>query len=336
MSTVVVLMSPGRPAGEGADGLEPAVQRNPPNPPLLAGRNMSQCLHEAETMFREPMPPPLISPLKRKSLGDLPDYVSKRQAIASPGEVSPRGFVPGPGLQQQQQQQPGGGPHPVNIQPRPNGYATALGPPAPSPIVSAAPYNPAPTGRRRGRPPKSSQGTWQVSTYQPITPAPPIAPSTTTPAPQPQQQPQQQPQPQPHSPGLHVQQQQQPQQPPVPDPKARKKPFPEIAPRPALPPNNEAEYQTWRDETYRREYYQVQSSSSAGEPAPRERERDRERDRPSSMYAPILPRPRSPLPPMREMPRAEAEPRGGRGGSPGQDGSGKEAQAAAAGEGVKT
>lgn len=268
------------------------------------------------------MPPPLISPLKRKSLGDLPDYVSKRQAIASPGEVSPRGFAPGPGLQ------PGGGPHPVNIQPRPNGYA--LGPPAPSPTVSAAPYNPAPTGRRRGRPPKSSQGTWQVSTYQPITPAP-IAPSHAAPAagappqPQPQQQPQQQqqpqpqPQPQPHSPGLHLQQapQQPPPAQPVPDPKSRKKPLPEIAPRPAqaaLPPSTEAEYQNWRDETYRREYYQVQSSSSsaaaAAEPAAA-------RDRPASLYAPILPRPRSPLPPMRELPRpAEAEPRGLRGSPP--------------------
>ncbi|KAK3901046.1 hypothetical protein C8A05DRAFT_16717 [Staphylotrichum tortipilum] len=266
---------------------------------LPGGRNMSQCLHAAETMFREPMPPPLISPLKRKSLGDLPDYVSKRQAIASPGEVSPRGFAPGPGLQ------PATGPHPINIQPRPNGYA--LAPPAPSPTVSAAPYNPAPTGRRRGRPPKSSQGTWQVSTYQPITPAP-IA-----------------------HPGLHVPQAQQPPPAhPVPDPKSRKKTLPEIAPRPAqVLPTTEAEYQNWRDETYRREYYQVQSTAEP--PPPRG-------DRPTSMYAPILPRPRSPLPPMRELPRpASAEPRQFRATPPANTAEpAKEPQTAAAADGVKT
>jgi hypothetical protein len=251
---------------------------------------MSQCLHAAETMFNTPMPPPpMISSLKRKSLGDLPDYVSsKRQAIPSPGELSPRGFPLPANLQ------PG---LPANIQPRSNGFPP--GPPAPTPSVSASPYNPTPTARKRGRPPKSVQGTWQVSTYPHITPAP-IAPSpVATTAPQPR------------SPGLqHPSVAQPPVQGP-PDPKPRKKALPEIAPRPThgapgpepamrSPAAAGGEYQTWRDETNRREYYQVQAAEPPGGP----------RDRPASTYAPILPRPRSPLPPPRELVRpASAEPR---------------------------
>ncbi|KAH6850014.1 hypothetical protein B0I37DRAFT_352547 [Chaetomium sp. MPI-CAGE-AT-0009] len=257
---------------------------------LPGGRNMSQCLHAAETMFNTPMPPPLISPLKRQSLGDLSDYgPNKRQAIASPGEVSPRGFPLGPNTQ------PASGAQPVNIQPRPNGFPSGL--PAPTPSVSASPYNPAPTARKRGRPPKSAQSAWQVSTYQNITPAPhPSSPAFA---------------PQPHSPRLPAPAtQQSPVQGP-PDPKRAKKGLPEIAPRPPqgapaaepaarLPavPGTGAEYQNWRDETTRRDYYQVHAS----EPPARER--------PSSSFAPILPRPRSPLPPPRELARgASAEPR---------------------------
>ncbi|KAK4158426.1 hypothetical protein C8A00DRAFT_39398 [Chaetomidium leptoderma] len=262
---------------------------------LPRGRNMSQCLHAAESMFGMPMPPPVISSLKRKSLGDLPDYVSdsnKRQAIASPGEMSPRAFPPGPNMQ------PASGAHPVNIQPRPNGYAPAL--PAPTPSISSAPYNPAPTGRKRGRPPKSVQNTWQVSTYQHITPAP-IAPSPVSAT-----------APQPHSPGLRGHPAHQLPAQGLPDPKLRKKALPEIAPRPAQgvpsaepavrsPAVPAAEYQTWRDETSRREHYQVQAS----EPPPRERPAC-----PASTYAQILPRPRSPFPHPRELPRpTSTEPR---------------------------
>lgn len=243
---------------------------------------MSQCLHAAEVMFQAPMPPPVISPLKRKSLGDLPDYVSKRQAVASPGEVSPRAFHPA-------SIQSASGAHPVNIQPRPNGYVPS--PPTLAPAVSASPYNPAPTGRKRGRPPKAIQSTWQVSTLHPLTPAPTAQSPATTAAPQP------------HSPGVYA------YQPPssnhgLPDAKLRKRALPEIAPRPAAEPPVRSpavpgtDYQNWRDDTMRKEYYQGQ----AAEPPARER--------PPSNYAPILPRPRSPLPPMRELPRpASTEPR---------------------------
>lgn len=256
------------------------------------------------------MPPPVISPLKRKSLGDLPDYGSKRRAIASPGDVSPRGFAPTPGYQQG----PPAAANLVNIQPRPNGYV----PPPPTPSSSASPYNPATTGRRRGRPPKSIQGTWQVATYPHITPAPATLSPATAAAPLP------------HSPVFHAHQtpqpshqpaQQPPNQPPnqpsnqpshqptaqgLPESKPGKKALQEIVPRPAHgQPTVEpavrspaTEYQSWRDETSRREYYQVQAS----EPPARER--------PASAYPPILPRPRSPLPSMRDLPRpASTEPR---------------------------
>ncbi|GAB1320233.1 hypothetical protein MFIFM68171_10443 [Madurella fahalii] len=241
---------------------------------LPGGRNMNQCLHAAEIMFNMPMPPPVISPLKRKSLGDLPDHFSKRQAVASPGDASPRGLSLGA-------LQPAVGAHPVNIQPRPNGYGSA--PLAPSPSVSAAPYNPAPT-RRRGRPPKSVQNTWQVSTYPPISPAP-IAPS---PAPAIA--------PQPHSPGLRAAPAYQaaPQMPS--DPKPKKKPLLEILPRPAQgtpglepaarSPIPGGEYQDRREETTRREYYQAQ----AAEPTAREPPMS------SHLQNQILPRPRSPHP----------------------------------------
>ena len=256
---------------------------------------MSQCVHAAEMMFKEPMPPPVISPLKRKSLGDLPDYAPKRQAVASPGDLSPRGFVSGP------YSQPAPSAHLVNIQPRPNGYVT----PTPTPSSSATPYNPATTGRRRGRPPKSSQSTWQVATYANITPAP-AAPSPVSAS-----------APMPHSPIFHAHQapqaphqssHQPPQQPSVqgmPDQKPGKRVLQEIVPRPPhsaepaarSPAVPGAEYQSWRGETSRGGHYQVQ----AAEPP---------RERAASAYPPLLPRPRSPLPPMRELARpASTEPR---------------------------
>lgn len=230
---------------------------------------MNQCLHAAEIMFNMPMPPPVISPLKRKSLGDLPDHFSKRQAVASPGEASPRAIQPAIGTQ------------PVNIQPRPNGYNAA--PLAPSPPVSATPYNPAPT-RRRGRPPKSVQNTWQVSTYPPISPAP-IAPS---PAPVTA--------PQPHSPSVRAPLafQAPPQMPS--DQRSKKRPLLDILPRPApgaqgsdpalrsLMPGGE--HQDKRVDTSRRGGSRAQTA----EPGTRET--------PASAHSPIqiLPRPRSPHP----------------------------------------
>ncbi|KAK4249877.1 hypothetical protein C7999DRAFT_39006 [Corynascus novoguineensis] len=253
------------------------------NMQVPSGRTLSQCLQAAEIMLNTPMQPPspLIPSLKRKSLGDLPDYGGhKRQAVLSPGELSPHGFAPGPQSAPTAQ--------PVNIQPRPNGYAPALQS-AGAPSVSAAPYNPAPTARRRGRPPKSAQNSWQV-TYPPLSPAPSV--------------------PHPNSPGLqsHTAHQAPAQAPP--DPKRAKKSLPEIAPRPAqglptMEPGDRspavpgADYQNWRDETTRRENYQLQAT----EPSPRERSS-------TSAYPPIQPRPRSPLPPPRELARAASkEPR---------------------------
>ncbi|KAK3692904.1 hypothetical protein B0T22DRAFT_30480 [Podospora appendiculata] len=139
---------------------------------LPGGRNMNQCLRAAEAMFNTPIPAPAISPLKRRSVGDLNEHVSKKQAVASPGEASspyamPRNFS---------MQLP-------SIQPRPNGYPP-MNPPVPAPAPTVVP------ARRRGRPPKAEtmarQNTSQIIQYQPISPAP-IAPSSgQAMAPQPQ------------------------------------------------------------------------------------------------------------------------------------------------------
>lgn len=243
---------------------------------------MSQCLRAAEMMFNRPMPPPaILSPLKRKSVDDPPDHDAKRQAVFSPREPSPRGHPFSPGLL------PAPGAQPVNIQPRPNGYGPAPATSATSaPSVSAAPYNPTPTGRRRGRPPKSVQNTWQVSTYPAIHLAP-IAPAPvrmTTP--------------QPLSPGLraplaHPAALQAP-----PDPKPKRKALPDIAPRPAAKPPSlgpaikspaapDAEYQS------RREYYRPENVDAAAREQP-----------PVSTHcpAPVLPPPQSPLPRQRPSP----------------------------------
>ncbi|KAL2156407.1 hypothetical protein VTH82DRAFT_1152 [Thermothelomyces myriococcoides] len=258
------------------------------NMQLPGRRTVGQCLHAAETMLSMPMalPSPLAGSMKRKSVGELSDYgPNKRQAMSSPGELSPRGFAlaaqSAPATAQ-----------PVNIQPRPNGYAPVLQPPPPS--VSATPYNPSPATRRRGRPPKSAQTSWQISTYPSISPAPSA--------------------PQPNSPGLqsHATHQPAAQSPVEPKQRAAKKPLPEIAPRPvqataALPtmePGDRspavpgAEYQSWREETARRDNYQLQTSESHA------------RERNISSYTPIQPRPRSPFPPSRDAPRASSrEPR---------------------------
>ncbi|KAK3302409.1 uncharacterized protein B0T15DRAFT_514446 [Chaetomium strumarium] len=251
---------------------------------LPGGRTLSQCLHAAESMLEVPMqPPPMVSPLKRKSLGDLDDYVSKRQAVESPGESSRHGIPPSPGVQHHSQ--------PANVQPRPNGNS-----PAPLvPSISAAPYNPSLTGRRRGRPPKSVQNTWQLS-YPPIAPSPPI-PAV----------------PQPHSPGVHAHPAHQGSVPGPSEQRLKKKALPEIAPRPTQgmpslepavrsPAAPGADYQSWREETSRRDYYHVHSAEAAA----------RERSFPSP-YPQILPRPQSPhprLPPVEPAcPAAPTEPR---------------------------
>ncbi|KAK4236394.1 hypothetical protein C8A03DRAFT_35700 [Achaetomium macrosporum] len=234
---------------------------------LPGGRTLSQCLHAAESMLDVPMqPPPMVSPLKRKSLGDLDDYAAKRQAVESPGESSRQGLPLGPNVQPY--------PQPVNIQPRPNGNSPA----SLAPSISAAPYNPAVTGRKRGRPPKSIQNTWQVS-YPLIAPSPPVTAV-----------------PQPHSPGVHAHPAHQASVQGPSDPRLKKKALPEIAPRPAQgmpnfdpavrsPAAPGAEYQNWREETSHRDYYQVHSAEAAA------------RERPfAPTFPPILPRPQSPHP----------------------------------------
>ena len=147
---------------------------------------MNQCIRTAESMFNMPFAPPLIMPLKRQSIVDIDDHISKKQAVVSHGDLSPYAIPRGFGGQA------AGVPQPVNIQPRPNGYV----PLPPKPRKSVASPTVAPTGRRRGRPSKAEslarQTASQIMPYQPITPAP-ITPShgpTGTP--------------QPHSPGYGV------------------------------------------------------------------------------------------------------------------------------------
>jgi hypothetical protein len=263
---------------------------------------MDQCVRAAEAMFNEPLPRPIISPLKRKSLAleDPPEFAAKRQAVASPSELSPSTFPPpSAGIQQGFQSAAAAGTPPGPVHQRPNGNSpthsaplSAAPPSAISYVSSTTAYNPAPAGRRpRGRPPKSAQQTWQVSTYQPI------APSTASP--------------QPHSPGIQgqVNSPRQPSAPGLPDPQVKRKMLPEIAPRPSTGPSASGEsanlspalpgpdYQHWPEESMRRgDYYQVQSADHTL------------RDRPQS-YPPILPRPQSPYPP-RDMPRTQStEPR---------------------------
>ncbi|KAK1756023.1 hypothetical protein QBC47DRAFT_400927 [Echria macrotheca] len=139
---------------------------------LPGGRNMNQCVRAAEAMFNMSIQPPAISPLKRKSISDIGEHAAKKQALGSPGEVSPYSIprnvsTHSPGL-----------PPPVNIQPRPNGFAPAT-------ISNAPPVTPISQNvvlppRRRGRPPKAEtlarQGGSQTIHYAPISPAP-IAPS---------------------------------------------------------------------------------------------------------------------------------------------------------------
>ncbi|KAK4192072.1 hypothetical protein QBC35DRAFT_262475 [Podospora australis] len=260
---------------------------------LPGGRNMNQCLRAAENMFNTPMPPPLISPLKRKSFSDITDHFAKRQAIASPSEPPPSGMSYPPSAYAPQQ---------VNIQPRPNGQGhqpSLSNPPAPAPATGPTPY-PGPP-RRRGRPPKSEsrQGNWQVTTpYPPITPAPaPLAPA---PASAPVLAPQ------PNSPSFRV-------QPPyrysMPDPKTGKKLLPEIAPRPphgvpldppmrspTVPGSAGGEYQERRDEGHRME-------------PPHSQSRQPMREITLPPHPPVLPPPRSPHPQHQHHPLDAPRPR---------------------------
>ncbi|KAK3322426.1 hypothetical protein B0H66DRAFT_203403 [Apodospora peruviana] len=168
---------------------------------LPRGRNMNECYRAADLMFRaqpaQQIPPPTISPLKRPSVGDIGEHDAKRQALGSPGDVSPfsitrSNITQSPGVGHQQQQQPS------YIQPRPpNGYPplSTQQPIAVSSVTVSKPRVIPMPGRRRGRPKKSdvshqNPSRLRIMPYPPISPAPPIAPSprsVTTP--------------QPHSPG---------------------------------------------------------------------------------------------------------------------------------------
>ncbi|KAL1878814.1 hypothetical protein VTK73DRAFT_7467 [Phialemonium thermophilum] len=145
---------------------------------LPSGRNMMQCLQAAEVMFDMRMSPPPMPVLKRKSLGDISEHLSKRQALMSPLEPQPYSAPRSFNFQSAHATQP------VNIQPRPasnpNGYPLAS-PSAPSPTVSASNPQP-PSGRKRGRPSRAQREAWaranpspSSSGYTPITPVP-IAP----------------------------------------------------------------------------------------------------------------------------------------------------------------
>jgi hypothetical protein len=166
--------------GGRSHALQHSEHHQTPNLPLL-GRNMNQCFRAAENMFNVQIQPPTMPQLKRKSLGDLTEPYSKRQAIASPIEQHPyplaRGFGPQPASTQLPSL-----PQSVHIQPRPspNGYVAS--PVTSSPTIPAALPMPTPTtGRRRGRPTKAEKEAQtrannpQGTGYAPISPAP-IAP----------------------------------------------------------------------------------------------------------------------------------------------------------------
>ncbi|OTB07200.1 hypothetical protein M426DRAFT_85178 [Hypoxylon sp. CI-4A] len=121
---------------------------------------MNQCFGAVENMFQAKLSPPNLTGLKRKSLSDLVDHPSKRQAMMAPIEPPATGAR--------------------SIQPRPpppNGF------PASVPVSISPPV--ALTGKKRGRPSKADKEAQaqaraiysRMSDYTPITPAPlaPIA-----------------------------------------------------------------------------------------------------------------------------------------------------------------
>jgi hypothetical protein len=143
---------------------------------------MHQCRGALVSLFPDHVTIPPIPSLKRKSVGELQDPGTKRQAVMSPILPSPY-----PQMRNSHQQL-------VDIQPRPvstapNGYAMpVLGrtpPPLPVP-TTATQATSSGTGRKRGRPSKAAKEQLRPSlptTYAPISPAPTLlAPLPTQPA----------------------------------------------------------------------------------------------------------------------------------------------------------
>lgn len=114
---------------------------------LPVGRNLSQCMGAAEQLFPVQFPaPPNPTNLKRKSLGEISEEPTKRQAITTRTE---------PPLTQR------------NIQPRPPsaGYAP-IAPASGTPAVTAS-------GKKRGRPSKADKEAQARAGFpRNITPAP--------------------------------------------------------------------------------------------------------------------------------------------------------------------
>lgn len=110
-------------------------------------------------MFQEPILPPrtISNPFKRRAPDEPVNDISKRQAIGSLSEVPP--FGPVTSLL-------------PRIVPRPTSLYVPVQPkylpPSPSSIASVPPRTPVTAGRKRGRPPKSSQASRQVSTLPDI------------------------------------------------------------------------------------------------------------------------------------------------------------------------
>lgn len=261
---------------------------------------MNQCLRAAESMFNMPIQPPTITPLKRKSIGDIGDHAPKKQVLGSPGEASPYAIP-----RNVSTQSPGLG-QPVNIQPRPNGFPPPTLPPnAPITPISQSVVLPP---RRRGRPPKAEtlarQSAPQTAHYTPISPAPIVPSPIQAIAPRPQ------------SPGPAYQVW--PAAPP--DPKSKKKgrqtasdkqlPPPETVPRTLQSaPGSEtgtrqtvgpsAEYVDWRERTSGREPAQRPSVLAA---------RELSRELPLPPISPSMPPPRSPQPPLEPGTQARETP----------------------------
>jgi hypothetical protein len=127
---------------------------------------MNQCVGAVENMFHVKFPPPNVSNLsKRKSLGDLVDHPTKRQAITAPFEppLAPiRALQPRPPLA------------PPHAPPNANGYPLPVNP------ISTTQGGPT-TGKKRGRPSKADKEAQaqaraaysRPTEYTRITPAPP-------------------------------------------------------------------------------------------------------------------------------------------------------------------
>lgn len=126
---------------------------------LPNGRNMNQCMRAVQAMDMQHLQPPLMPPIKRKSLGDLNEQPPPKRLAIAPIESQPV-------------------PYARNIQPRPspNGYSGP--PPGLSPTTTPGSFQ-----RKRGRPSKAEKQAQMAN--GPATLPPLLAPAPPPPVHQP-------------------------------------------------------------------------------------------------------------------------------------------------------